>query len=1004
MDASGAASTATTAVGNPVTQSTNLYLVVRLHGGNYSSGSTFNWLSVGGFGLQYVGGGAWFMLSPDTFASGGAGTCNVNLSPVISTDFSAKINRDASNMVETLSLWDLQTGVQIGQTCSYALSALASTAAIKAAGISVRNASASGQIAYIRMGTGLLPAGAPPNAIPTPADLFDWEGDGGGGTAADVSGLGQNLSGTLVYSATPGYPPVCSPGGRHTVRTALGTVQSVANGVALDGGYGITASWTFLSGPTTPSISGANTFTPTFSGLTAFGGYTFQLVCTDGTGGAGHFTTATVMHGAVVANSLGIIDQNAEGIPAATQKLLGPMIMAGPVTGTSTDAPANPWPWADFINLFTLGQQHNNLLPGGGYDPASWQANVSGSTGTIVSGSATFTVTGGHGQDPCGGTTVPIGGFNAGTYIFIDYVGTDSRAYRTAVLPYACPDSSHITLSWQNNTGFHPSVYMDNGLFGSVWPACTGGGCSGLTWGWSTPSTSFGYQTFGQAPGNYYEAWDKNNYAAYYRTGFSDLLTDAQANTDRWWNFPFWNQGQDSIFTLTTAPTNNVTWNITALRSWSLEGVFMRALEEGGGSAKWAGLRNAMQVADWDLNVNFAAVTGTQGIDVRERGLETRFLSTCAIADPDTTSTNAPGGIPWRTWCKNSVKNSLATIWKDTNLRADVGGIWGFFFFSNNTTDTSFVNSSLNESVCLTNGSPTVTGTNTTWITANPANRSIWFFATPGSQPLVNTTGDDFQYVIQRFNSGTSLTLTQNYSGPSHCTGTSGTNWGFSMEFNGAVLGWGAQCYAVGISVQSHYLAADSMAGFDAPSQAKFLSYGRIGAKWIANNCIIPSPQGGLYYFPFAPGCTPPIAFTQNTQGCYGGGPISSNSPTQPGKSVTRDLAVEVLDALAKAYADVGNNAPDRATLLTAGDLLMSQMFSKPGTGGLGGDGFYASDYDEVTGSFITAIPPAAKWAGELCGQSAGCYAWPASRMGAIARPNPLSGNATVSGNGRVTN
>jgi hypothetical protein len=180
-------------------------------------------------------------------------------------------------------------------------------------------------------------------------------------------------------------------------------------------------------------------------------------------------------------------------------------------------------------------------------------------------------------------------------------------------------------------------------------------------------------------------------------------------------------------------------------------------------------------------------------------------------------------------------------------------------------------------------------------------------------------------------------------------------------------------------------LDAMALDGYDATSAALYRRYLDNIAKWLITDGINPF-VGGLYAGSGFVGCVPPIALTNVA--CNGG------SPTQ-----NRTLSLDVMRALAMDYQNTGS-----PTVRAATDLLMSQMFSKPGTGGPNPDGFYISDFDGV---FTTGIPPggtAPKWAGQLCGFEEACDMWPAVRSVSAGVFNPVKivGAGDAKGNGTI--
>jgi hypothetical protein len=156
-------------------------------------------------------------------------------------------------------------------------------------------------------------------------------------------------------------------------------------------------------------------------------------------------------------------------------------------------------------------------------------------------------------------------------------------------------------------------------------------------------------------------------------------------------------------------------------------------------------------------------------------------------------------------------------------------------------------------------------------------------------------------------------------------------------------------------------IAFDLAAKADPSDASTFNTLLDDAVQWLISYGITPD-NGGLYNGSLFVGCIPPIFNTTTGPAaqCYGtaNGPFSG--PTSP--SQNRTLSMEVIKALARDYAAFGS-----AAVKATADLLMSQAFSKPGTGGPNPDGFYISDYD-VGGGFVNGLPPlgsAPKWMGE---------------------------------------
>lgn len=83
------------------------------------------------------------------------------------------------------------------------------------------------------------------------------------------------------YSNTP---PTAFAGVDRTI--TLPTSSSAASNATANDSDGSIVSmvWTFVSGPTTPTITGGSTLTPTFSNMTVAGTYVFKFQVTDNDG------------------------------------------------------------------------------------------------------------------------------------------------------------------------------------------------------------------------------------------------------------------------------------------------------------------------------------------------------------------------------------------------------------------------------------------------------------------------------------------------------------------------------------------------------------------------------------------------------------------------------------------------------------------------------------------------------------------------------------------------
>jgi hypothetical protein len=225
----------------------------------------------------------------------------------------------------------------------------------------------------------------------------------------------------------------------------------------------------------------------------------------------------------------------------------------------------------------------------------------------------------------------------------------------------------------------------------------------------------------------------------------------------------------------------------------------------------------------------------------------------------------------------------------------------------------------------------------------------------------------------------------------------SGSNRGFLFGYQqggpvpdptNGFTGWGVLPYMEGILGTGFGLAAIALDDYPdgGASAALYRSYLDDIVQWLIASGMNPV-YGGLYSGSDFVGCVPPIS--------------SANRACNPGGySGPRTLSLDVMRAFAMDYQNTGSPA-----VKAAANTLMSQMFSKPGTGGPNPDGYYISDFD---GSFTTGTPPlgsAPKWAGQLCGFAEACDMWPAVSISIIdstRHPTRVVGGAATSGKGTI--
>lgn len=933
----------------------------RLVGMNWlaSTGSNEDVFNIGGFGVTYLGGSG--QTNFIQFKSGdntpGNIPCYVNLGGANPSDVSVRITRNLGTSTSTLEAFSTPTGALLGANCVFTIVTTYPSASIIAAGSYFGNPVASvlgGAIAFIRWYSTLVPIGtAVPVAVVTPADLADYEFDN---NLTDTSGRsGQNFAGTVTYANTPIYNPSCSAG---TQQSVSGTTMSLsgANSLPLNGGTTLTYVWSYFTGSDgvnqSPTITGSTTVNPTVTGLNLFGSADFHLVVTDSTAN----TSSCDIHNGVVkiTGAAGVIDLTAEGVPATSQLIIGPLIKFG----------SNRWPWADTIHMQEADLQGKNM---GIFYTAYWETPEAG-TISLSAGSNVITGTGTNLQLPCGGGTSPL----QDAAIHIIYPGTDGLTHYANGVNIACTDATHMTFEFlKSGGGGYPT-----GTPSGVYPNCTVA-CTGWHWSWGTTATGHGVNSqYGNwinngRPGNYYDN-AKMFYGLYLRSGIDTYQQYFHNMADWWWEFPVMDQGY------ACDPAGSSCWAPAAYRTMSMNGIYLRALEQGGGSTKWPGIWIVSQLAQSTL-VNYATFTFPVSIDGRETGYMMSILSYCALTDPNSGH---------RATCKANIQTNLSAVWTHFR-RTDIGSAsWLGLQYANQIPANeaiSFTNNGAGGqgSACVVNGSSTVTGTGTVWSGSGPTNMtgfSIWFYTGtgPANAPADNTVGDPVGYGIVSVNSGAQImTLTSAYAGTSGCTGTSGSNKGYLVGYfqgdiavptpSNGFIGWGILPYSQGILGTSFGWAAKAMddGAFDPAAAILYRQYMHETVTWLQNYALNPI-SGGLYSGTLFVGCIPPIS--SSNVGCFSGD-ISG----------ARTLSLDVMRDLSMDYLQ---NGQPSATFTTA-DLLMSQMFSKPGTGGPNPDGNYINQYD----GFYTdpsILPPVGQqpiWAGQLCGFEEACDMWPAARL-----------------------
>ena len=303
----------------------------------------------------------------------------------------------------------------------------------------------------------------------------------------------------------------------------------------------------------------------------------------------------------------------------------------------------------------------------------------------------------------------------------------------------------------------------------------------------------------------------------------------------------------------------------------------------------------------------------------------------------------------------------------------DASGDWPMSFVASSTTSASAGGAGFG-TVALTNGSPTVTGTSTTWDCTNNtslgAGQPIWFWhGTAATFPSTNAGGDSTYYTIASCNSTTQLTLTAPYSGANCAVCGYQAFW---------MLGWGNQPYMDGIATRAMHYAASAIATSDPSGSANARTLAVNANNWLLKYGYRSDTHGLNYLVNFV-----------NCQS-----PLPAGSGCAEASTVTNSLgySAEELIPLMSTYAYNGDPVSKAAA-----DAVYNQMWAKPGTCPAGSTvcddsvtagGNYMTQLDVTLGAgtafMLAGTPAPPKWFGQYFGF--GDYsAWPAVRLGGVA-------------------
>ena len=822
-----------------------------------------------------------------------------------------------------------------------------------------------------------------------------------------------DITGAHAFVATPKYAPVCVPGVSQSARAGSSVTLSSYGSMALDGGATLSQVWQQVPGVSPVQVqwtSSQTVATPT-AVLPQFGPYNFQLTVIDG---SGQSSTCVVHDGAVATDSNGVVIYPPSPLTSAANQFLGPLIQWG----------KNPWPWYDTvhqiaadINRASLGPPAGNgqmvtaltadlgasdttltvastssfgsgsailigseqMLLGPNVDGTHatiWQRGYRGTTpaaaasGTAVNqfyywnwwdynaGPGTVTVTSGSAAVTGVGTHFRTGGQYAfcdsggnplsGLYVVIWHPTDTAKTGRQLAGITGCASDTQLTMS---------------GTYSTSVP--TG---SGLTYSIATNQELYWLDIQGDPRTiNYYD-----NTVGYYllwlRSGIDTYLIAARQMADTFYFNPLVDQGYEFQW------SNGNAAGGYPERSQSNLGLWLRAKD-----SPQVDMTTGMErilTGHWFEIAAYQEQFQTLG-DNREAGYGFAGIAEAAALDSSVTTHDLSVYFPGSTANMTNVTYAAASQYALASMVDPVGteqwsghpaNYWYTSQDASGDWPMIFGGAGVG-SVALTNGSPTVTGTSTTWDCTNntslAAGQPIWFWhGAAATFPSTNAGGDSTYYTIASCDSTTQLTLTAPYSGVNCATcGYQAYLW----------LGWGNQPYMEGIATRAMHYAASAMTGQPA-ANARALAVN--ANTWLLNNAVRSDTHGLNYLVNFV-NCQPPL-------------PASSGCAEASTITNSLGYSAEGLIPLMSTYAYNGDAASKAAA-----DALYNQMWANPNVACSGpcnnmvtAGGNYMTQLDVTLGAgtafMLSGIPAPPKWFGQYFGF--GDYsAWPAVRLGGVA-------------------
>jgi hypothetical protein len=687
---------------------------------------------------------------------------------------------------------------------------------------------------------------------------------------------------------------------------------------------------------------------------------------------------------------------------------------------------------------------------------------TAGSTEMTLSGGTWTTGTGGNVQ---GGYYAVVSASAAGSpFTFISPITTLTNA-TTIVLSRPFP-SDATTASGLSYSIVNPDIFPDLGyqmLQGSSlvsflkywtnqWGTPDGFGCESDTSFYMAPywdvpvlnsttqrnqpySYQIGIWWYNQSStgGLDYYSEDLANLAGWLRSGLKQFHDSSMMIGDIWTRQPQKSNGGSGSLLYYGGPV--------------IGGVANAMLSDTGHGTRWTDIRS-FALPQVNLGTGMAGTAfDCNADDSREFGYRGAFLALAAEFDPDTTSSNAPGGISWHQYWQNALPQFAANEAACANQFGNTDNSWRTNFYSwpesrsvaNAVTLTNGsatgTGTGLSNNFCfgiaqasnvaVTSGSSTVTGSGfptTGWdrvaITGpglvdrngNPV-PTLWVYATPNSSKQF-TIG--FGAVWPGSSSTTASVMFDNSSTAGDvlasfmsfeadpmsqyewsCIYNSSSSITLNRPWNGTsgtnyaqtynVNGFAVQPFMLGIR-QYAWLQGQLATALTQPDVSSEFASLRTKAGVFEHNAAF-DPVSGANYYAIQPACNPITLASMGDSVCYSGNP-----PTGPGAGYSytaeRVNTIENSMSLTDYYLSQGGSP----SAVAWGDLMYGNCMGNPTftSGGV----YAASDgntCDSSNGNLNSSTGwglGAGKWYGFFFGIGAS-WRWPAQRLGGVQAAQP---------------